>query len=488
MTTDKVKFTCLIVGTGFAGLAMAIKLKELGIEDFILLEKAGDIGGTWRENTYPGAECDIPSALYSYSFEPYPDWEYKWSMQGQILSYIKYVAEKYDLYHHIHFNQEMTGARWQADHNTWVIQTADGSQYESQHLITAIGQLHHPSIPDFEGKEAYEGVSFHSANWDHEVSLEGKTVGVIGNAASAVQFIPAIAKTAGAVKIFQRSANWMLPKQDRMYKKWEKNLVRRFPLLLKLYRLRIWLLGGALFMLMENKNNWLRNLYQKKSIRFIKEHLKDPDIIALLTPRFPMGAKRILFSDTYYPALTRPHVSIIPDNIERIVASGVEVEGQKVHSVDILIYATGFVTNPFLMGLDIVGASGRTIREAWSEGHQHYKGISIAHFPNFFMMYGPNTNLGHNSIILMIEAQASYIARCIHHVLENKLNAIDVQETQMIAYTQSVQKRLRGMIWANIDDSWYKSEKGDLPNNYPGRTMEYMRETRGIDWSAYNLV
>lgn len=466
---------------------MGIKLKELGIHDFVLLEKADDIGGTWRENTYPGAECDIPSALYSYSFEPYPDWEYKWSMQGQILSYIQYVAHKHDLRPHIHFEKEMTSASWQSVEKVWSLQTKDGSEYSTRFLVTAIGQLHHPSTPAFDGVEKFSGESFHSAQWNHDISLEGKTVGVIGNAASAVQFIPEIAKIAGTVKIFQRSANWMLPKQDRIYKDWEKNLVKKLPFLLKLYRFRIWLLGGGLFFLMQNKNNWLRKIYQKKSISFINEHIKDPKTVQLLTPLFPMGAKRVLFSDTYYPALARPNVSIISDSIKRITEEGVEVSDKEHHLLDVLIFATGFKSNPFLLGLDVKGASGITIREAWKDGHVNYKGISVSGFPNFFMMYGPNTNLGHNSIILMIEAQAKYIAKSVHHMIKHDLSSIDVKKESMLSYYNRIQERLKEMIWANIDDSWYISVRGDLPNNYPGRTMEYIQETRQVDLSAYVL-
>ena len=260
------------------------------------------------------------------------------------------------------------------------------------------------------------------------------------------------------------------------------------PFLLNIYRLRLWLLSGAFFTLMKSGSEYIRKVYQKKTIAYIKKHIKDPDTVKSLIPVYPLGAKRVLFSDTYYAALARENVSLVTEAIQKINTSGIISTDNKEYPVDILIYATGFITNPFLLGLDIFGKHGKALSDHWKEGPKNYLGMAIDGFPNLFMMYGPNTNLGHNSIILMIEAQASYIARCIHHVLENKLNAIDVQETQMIAYTQSVQKRLRDMIWANIDDSWYKSEKGDLPNNYPGRTMEYMRETRGIDWSAYNLV
>lgn len=478
-------YSAIIIGTGFSGICMAIKLKEQGIKDFILLEKADSIGGTWRENTYPGAECDIPSALYSYSFEPWPEWEYKWSMQPQILKYINYVADKHDLKKHIQFQKEMVAAEWQESTGTWKVATKDDSQYEGKVFISAIGQLHHPSIPDFEGKDTFQGPSFHSAKWNHSVDLVGKTVGVIGNAASAVQFIPEIAKTAGKVKIFQRSANWMLPKQDRMYKSWEKTLVRKLPFLLKIYRLRLWLLGGGLFFLMKQGNNFLRKVYQSQSVKYIKEHIKDPKVVKALTPDYPLGAKRVLFSDTYYPALARENVELIIGGVKAITTNGVISGNNTNHDVDVLVYATGFKTNPFLMGLDIKGKDGISIRAAWKEAPKNYLGITVSQFPNFFMMYGPNTNLGHNSIIVMSEAQAGYIAQCIKGLQRNNWKSMDISPKVMQTYHQDAQEKLKKMVWASVNDSWYKSANGNIPNNYHGRTMEYMKATKKVNFEEY---
>jgi len=478
-------YSCIIVGTGFSGIAMAIKLKEKGIDNFIILEKANEVGGTWRENTYPGAECDIPSALYSYSFEPNPNWEYKWSMQPQILEYIKHVASKRDIYKHIQFGKELVGAEWQEKESAWKIETRGGTSYNAKTFVSAIGQLHIPSTPNFNGKDTFTGPSFHSAEWDHSVSLEGKTVGVVGNAASAVQFIPEIAETAGTVKIFQRSANWMLPKQDRLYKEWEKKLVKRFPIILKLYRLKIWTLGGALFFLMKNGNDFLRKTYQNKTIAFIKENIKDPEVVEHLTPDYPMGAKRILFSDTYYPALARPNVELITGGVQEITSSGVITGNGAAHDVDVLIYSTGFKTNPFLYGLDITGKDGISIRDAWKDGPTNYLGMTVSNFPNLFLMYGPNTNLGHNSIIIMSEAQAGYIAQCVKAIQQNNWGSIDISLTAMQSYHQDAQKRLGEMIWASVENSWYKSANGNIPNNYPGRTMEYMKKTKKVDFDVY---
>jgi len=479
--------TVIIIGTGFSGLCMAIKLKERGIKDFIILEKESDIGGTWRENTYPGAECDIPSALYSYSFEPYPEWEYKWSMQPQILQYINHVADKHNLRDHILFDEEVISATWLQESSIWNVQTTAGKKYQSSSIITAIGQLHHPSIPKFKNIDNLSIPYFHSARWNHDVDLTGKRVGVIGNAASAVQFIPEIAKVAGEVIVFQRSANWMLPKQDRMYREWEKKLVRKIPLLLKLYRIKIWLLGGGLFFLMQNSNQWLRKLYQAQSIKFIKDHIKDEDLVKTLTPLFPMGAKRVLFSDTYYPALARNNVKLVTSQIQGMHSSGVQ-SSEGSYDVDVLIFGTGFITNPFLKEIEVTGVNNKSIKDIWSKGSQNYLGISVHGFPNLFMMYGPNTNLGHNSIIIMSEAQANYIAQCIQKMKDDQLKSMDVKKEVMEAYYQETQERLNKMIWATEGESWYRSADGSSPNNYPGRTMEYIRRTKKVDWRKYDKL
>ncbi len=480
-------YSSIIIGAGFSGLAMGIKLKEKGISNFLLLEKATEVGGTWRENTYPGAECDVPSALYSYSFEPYADWEYKWSLQPQILSYIKQVAKKYDLYQHIHFNKEMAAAVWQEAEGVWAITTKDGSQYKSKIVVSAVGQLHHPSTPNFKGKDTFKGDSFHSAKWNHSIDLAGKTVGVIGNAASAVQFIPEIVKTVGKLVIFQRSANWMLPKQDRAYKEWEKKLVRRFPLLLKIYRLQLWLLGGGLFFLMKNGNNWLRKIYQNQTITYIKEHIKDPELVKQLTPNYPMGAKRVLFSDTYYPALAKPNVQVVMGGVNEITPNSVVAGDGSSHPIDVLIYATGFKTNPFLVNMAIKGKGGLSIKEAWKDGPKNYLGMTVHNFPNFFMMYGPNTNLGHNSIILMSEAQADYIAQCVDQLEKKDWKSLEIKKEVLETYHQTTQSRLNNMIWTRVEDSWYKSSNGNIPNNYPGRTMEYIRKTKQVNFKDYDI-
>jgi len=478
--------SAVIIGAGFSGLCMAIKLKEKGIDDIIILEKAMEVGGTWRENTYPGAECDIPSALYSYSFEQYPHWKYKWSHQPQILDYLKHCAKKYDLYRHIIFDQTLSSAHWEGDH--WVIETSSDDTYKTKSFVIAVGQLHHLNLPNIEGKEAFKGDSFHSAQWDHSVPLKDKTIGVIGNAASAVQFIPQIAKEAKEVVVYQRSANWMLPKQDRLYREWEKKLVGRLPILLRIYRLRLWLLGGGLFFLMKSGHNQLRKVYERKTIKYIKQYINDPDLVAALTPDYPMGARRILFSDDYYETLSQSHVRLENIPINQITNTGIVTTDGHLQELDLIVYGTGFKTNPFLSELDIIGKDKLSIREAWSNGPKNYLGMTVYGFPNMYLMYGPNTNLGHNSIIIMSEAQAKYISQCLSYIKNNKLTALEIRKEKFEEYYQGIQKRLDHMIWANIDKSWYKSANGDIPNNWPGRTMEYIRRTKKVAFDHYHML
>lgn len=475
-----------IIGAGFSGICMAIELKKKGIENFCILEKSDSLGGTWHHNTYPGAECDIPSALYSYSFEPYPHWEYKWSHQDQILEYLKYCASNYDINKHIILGSEIQSAQWK-DNCYWELCNSFNKITKAKVFVPAIGQLHHPSWPNIPGKEDINIPTFHSAQWDHSISLTGKRVGVIGNAASAVQFIPEIAKEAKKVIVFQRSANWMLPKQDRMYRNWEKKLVAKFPALLKMYRLKIWLLGGALFLMMKKGNSLLRSIYQKKCINYIKKHIKEPKLVEQLTPKFPLGAKRLLFSDNYYEALSKEHVHLEVSPIEKIAPNGVGTKNKVNHELDVLIYSTGFITNPFLKDIEVFGKKGMNIKSYWKKGPKNYLGITMEHFPNLFMMYGPNTNLGHNSIIIMSEAQAKYIAAGIHYLLKTNNKSLEVKGERLEKYYEEIQGRLKNMIWAIIDNSWYQSSDGSIPNNWPGRTLEYIRRTKHFNKKDYVL-
>ena len=463
---------------------MGIKLKLAGINDFIIAEKADTLGGTWRENTYPGAECDIPSALYSYSFEHNAKWKYKWSGQEQILKYQNDTANKYGLGEHLNYGLELTNAGYNKEGGYWELKFANGNELVAQHLVVAIGQLHHPSTPTFEGIEHYQGDVFHSANWNHAIDLAGKRVAVIGNAASAVQFIPKIAEQVAHLTIFQRSPNWMLPKQDRPYTRFEQWVSEKFPPITKVYRLSLWLKGelGILPAIRRNRfSRWLLKLY---SLSSMKKVIKDPELRAKLTPDYPIGAKRILFADEYYPALMRDNVYLDTSGVKRFTATGIERNDGKAENFDVVIYSTGFKTNPFLSPMTITGLDGQTIRQHWQQGAHAYLGVSTHGFPNLYLMYGPNTNLGHNSIVIMIEAQAKYILQAIQASGESGLQVKAEVEQE---YNQKLQQRLANTAFAEVGHSWYL-DGGKITNNWAGGTREYKKRLQRFDSNAYQSV
>lgn len=476
----------LIIGSGFSGMGLAIQLQNAAIHDFVILEKAEEVGGTWRENTYPGAECDIPSALYSYSFEHNDAWEYKWSEQPQIFAYQKHVAEKHKLYKHIRFGQEVQSASYDESRKLWTVTTQTGEVFEAQHLVSAVGQLHHPSTPSFEGQDQYQGAHFHSANWDHSVDLSGKKVAVIGNAASALQFIPQIAKQVSNLTVFQRSANWVLPKQDRPYKPWEQWLSGKLPIITKLYRLKIWLRGEVLLFKMMTGNKLAQKIGKKMGQRYLNNTISDPALREKLTPDYPIGAKRILFSDDYYDALARNNVELVTESVQTFTESGITRSDGSHEDYDAVIYGTGFKSNPFLAPMEIKGLNGLSLREHWNDGAQAYLGMTTSHFPNLFMMYGPNTNLGHNSIIIMSESQAKYIVECIQNMDRNNWKQMSLKPSVEASYNQELQQRLNNTVWSQASDSWYKD--GDkITNNWAGTTYEYIKRTRNVDWNAFQV-
>ena len=477
-----------IIGTGFSGLCLGYHFKKRGFTDFTIFEKADAVGGTWRDNTYPGAECDIPSALYSFSFERNPNWTFKWSEQEEILNYMNHCCDKFELRPHIKFNCEVTDATFNDAKGNWAV-TAGGKVEDFDVVVSAVGQLHKPSIPHFDGAETFEGSSFHSAKWDHSIDLAGKQVAVVGNAASALQFIPQIAPLVAHLDVYQRSANWVIPKNDREYTGFEKWLGSVFPPATKLYRFGIWLRSEALVYPLMNglgETN-LRKKAQQAAIDYMEEHVSDPDLRTKLIPDYPIGAKRILFSDDFYDGIAHENTDVVTDPIVRIVKNGIVTEDGTVREADVLIYATGFISTDFLTPMEVKGRNGVSLNGKWNaEGAEAYLGITHTGFPNFFMMYGPNTNLGHNSIILMIEAQTKYILSCLDTLDANGAQWLDVTEDAQTEYNKEVTARLADMTWSVVDDSWYK-RNGKITNNWMGRTTEYMRRTKHVDPTVYEF-
>lgn len=479
-----------IIGAGFAGMGLGIVLKQAGIDTFTIFEKADDIGGTWRANTYPGAECDIPSALYSYSFENF-DWPNKWSHQPVIKAYLDHCTDEYKLRPHIRLASPVTEARYDADAGAWDLEIGGGESggeggatERFDIVVSATGQLSRPRWPDIDGLDSFSGPVFHSAEWDHSVDLSGRRVASIGAGASAVQYVPQIAKSAEQVTIFQRTPNWIIPKNDRDYSEFEKSLIRHSRLARNVRRFVIWARADLLGFDLMKRRSVVRGLMEKYALKNLHEKVSDPAKREKLTPDYPMGAKRVLFSDDYYEAIEAHDVAVETGRITKVTGDAIVTEsagGDAVeHPVDVIVVGTGFHTQDFLTPMAVIGRDGRHLNDEWRDGPEAHLGINVAGFPNLFFMYGPNTNLGHNSIVLMIESQCRYLRSLITQMAAESIQAVEVQPEVQQAYNDELSERLADSSWVLIEDSWYL-QGGKVTNNWVGRTTEYRRRTRSAD-------
>ncbi|MBP2326270.1 cation diffusion facilitator CzcD-associated flavoprotein CzcO [Kibdelosporangium banguiense] len=474
-----------IVGTGFAGLGIAIELKRAGLRDITLLDKADELGGVWRENTYPGAGCDIPSPLYSFSYEPHTTWPKRFSLRSDIHDYMKNTARKYGIDAHIRFGTEVTAAEFDAAANRWRVSTAAGKTLEFDVLVSAVGQLSRPSMPDIPGMADFRGRSFHSAHWDQDHDLTGERVAVIGTGASAIQFVPQIQPVVGRLTIFQRTAPYLLPKPDRQYSRWHHKLFRRFPLTQSAGRVSVWALCETITKGLIG-NHSIAHLVQWISLGFLRLQVRDRELRKTLTPDYPAGCKRILFANDYYPALAQPNVRVETAEITGITPDGVRTADGVEHKVDTIIYGTGFATADFLAPMTVRGLDGKDLHtDAWAGGARAYLGMAVPGFPNLFLMYGPNTNLGAGSIIYMLERQARYITKLVRQLRSG--TALNVRTEVADRFDAEMQRRLAGTVWATCA-SWYRTESGRVVTNWPGLVSEYDRRTRTADLAAYDIV
>jgi cation diffusion facilitator CzcD-associated flavoprotein CzcO len=476
--------TVAIIGAGFGGICMGIKLKRAGIS-FQIFEKADRVGGVWRDNVYPGAACDVPSHLYSYSFEPSPDWSRTYGQAAEIQSYIDNCARKYGLLDHIRFSAEVAGSSFDAEAGLWTVRLADGTSSRARFLVAATGQLSLPAEPKFPGLEQFPGKVFHSARWDHDYELTGKRVAVIGSGASAIQFVPQIAPKVAELHLFQRSAPYVLPKPDRPYTPLEKYIYRHFPAALVASRTRKYLYHEARVIPMtKNHGMSLINLAFRRNL---ERQVPDKKLRAKLVPDYPLGCKRMLISNEWYPAISRPNVEVIAEGLREVRGSEVVGSDGTARTVDAIIFGTGFATNDFLAPMSTTGLNGVDLRDTWHDGAEAYLGITVSGYPNMFILYGPNTNLGHNSIIYMLESQTDYALSAIRYVGTYGTTWANVRPEVQREYNEELQSRLGDTVWESGCASWYRTASGKNTNNWPSFTIEYRRRTRFFDAGNYDI-
>ncbi len=479
--------TAIIIGTGFAGLGMAVALRKQGIDDFVILEKAHDVGGVWRDNRYPGAACDVPSHLYSFSFFPNANWTRKFAQQHEIFAYLQDCAQRFDLQRHVRFGAEVRAVDYQDKAALWTVTLKDGSALRSQLVVTAMGQLSLPALPRIEGMDRFEGKAFHSAQWDHSFDLAGKRVAVIGTGASAIQFVPAIAYKVTSLTVFQRSPAYILPRPDRPYTAWERLLCKSAPWTMRLRRLAIYVQYESRALAF-TRMKWLMTPVGKwPFMRLLERQVSDPAVRRKMVPDDPIGCKRILLSSDYLATFDQPHVQLETDAIQRITPTGVQTHAGQHHGVDAIIYGTGFAATRFLAPLEIRGRQGKKLSDAWALGAKAYMGIMVPEFPNFFMLYGPNTNLGHNSIVYMIETQIAHVVRCLQKMKQSRASTIEVQPAAYQRFTADVQSRFANTVWVGCS-SWYVDEQGYNSTTWPGFTLSYRWLARWGSLGAYRFT
>lgn len=478
-----------IVGTGFGGLAMAIKLREDGQNRFVIIERGSSVGGTWRDNRYPGAACDVPSHLYSFSFAPKSDWSRVYPTQPELHAYLRQVADEHDLLRYIQFNSTLTGARYDEARQLWqisVIEAGSSRSFTARALVLANGGLAEPKLPDVPGVENFRGMHFHSSQWNHGYELAGKRVAVIGSGASAIQFVPEIAAKVARLDVYQRTPNWIIPRPDRPYSERLKGLFAKLPLLRRAYRSFIyWAHEARVFGLVLNP--WFMTLFQKIAERHIERQVKDPALKAKVTPDYLIGCRRILISNDWYPAVSRPNVDLVTQPIREIRENAVVTADGQVREVDCLIFGTGFYATENPIGHIVHGRGGVSLASEWSHGEEAYLGTLVKRFPNLFLIVGPNTGVGHTSMVFIIETQVALIRRLLARLRAAGNATLEVRADVQDSFNRKLQQRLGASVWSTGCNSWYKHRSGKITALWPGFTFDFRRQTRAVGEQDYLL-
>jgi cation diffusion facilitator CzcD-associated flavoprotein CzcO len=474
-----------IIGAGFGGLGMAIRLRQEGITDFVVLERGDDVGGTWRDNTYPGCQCDIPSHLYSFSFAPNPDWTRFFPLQQEIWDYLRRCTRDFGIESQLHLRTELEEAAWDDAAQRWTLRTSRGT-VTADVVVAAVGALSEPSVPPLAGLDSFGGTVFHSAAWDHDHDLRGERVAVVGTGASAIQFVPRIQPLVDRLALFQRTPAWILPHPDRAVSARERRLFRRHPIAQRAIR-------GALYAVLEARalgftvEPRILRLAERQAERHLHGQVADPELRQALRPSYRLGCKRVLISNDFYPAVAQPNVALVQDAIARVTPSGIVTADGTEHELDAIVFATGFRVSEMPAALRVRGREGRTLAETWQGSPQAYVGTSIAGFPNLFMLMGPNTGLGHNSVVYMIESQLAYVLDALAAMRERAAASVEVRPEVQTGYNTEVQQRLEGTVWATGCKSWYQDSHGRNTALWPGFTFGFRRRTRRFAPADYVL-
>ena len=469
-----------IIGSGFAGLGMAIRLRQSGIEDFLLFERADDVGGTWRDNTYPGAACDIRSDLYSFSFAPNPDWAHGYGRQPEILDYLRATAQRFGVWPRIRFGHEVERAQW--DGARWNIRTSHG-EFTADVLVSGHGPLIEPTWPRIPGIESFDGAAFHTARWDHRTDLAGKRVAVIGTGASAIQIVPELQRITAQLTVFQRTPAWVVPRGDRETSARRRWLFRRLPILQRMSRQ--WSFAAADARFAGFRFRRIGAVMERFATRFRESQVVDPELRAKLTPRYRIGCKRILISSDFYPALTRPNVELVTDAIVRVDGPALVTADGRSRCFDVVVAATGFDATHPPIATRILGADGRSLADTWSGHMSALHGTTVAGFPNLFLLVGPNTALGHNSIVAIIEAQVDYVLDALRIAGSR---TIEPRADAQARYNDLLQRHLRGSVWTSGGcSSYYLDSSGRNTTLWPHRAARFARSVRRFDPQHYVL-
>jgi cation diffusion facilitator CzcD-associated flavoprotein CzcO len=487
MQTLPTHVRALIVGAGFSGLGMAIKLDEAGVSDFLVVEKGPDVGGTWRDNSYPGAACDVPSQLYSYSFALNPEWTSAFSKQPEIQAYIRKVADDSGTLDRFAFETELQDARWDEASQRWIVRTSRG-EVSAQFLIPGCGPLNEPKLPDIDGIETFQGEIFHSSRWNHDADLTGKRIAVIGTGASAIQIVPELQKVAGHLDVYQRTAPWVLPRNDRPYTGIEKTLFHKVPLVQKAYRAGIYATLEARVPAFTKVPAVMKPASAVARWNIMRG-IKDPELRRKVTPDFTMGCKRILISNAYYPALDSDNVDLVTEGIDKVTGSSIVTKDGVEREIDVLVVATGFHTTDMPIAEHVTGREGRTLADVWAEqGMAAYKGTTVNGFPNLAFIIGPNVGLGHSSMVFMIESQVRYITDLVRTAADEGITALEPRQEAQDEWNADLQKRMKPTVWLTGGcASWYLDERGNNTTLWPRQTFSFRRLLSRFDRDAYVL-